>query len=77
MGPIMNLISGSHNFCKRREYAFNVLLEYSIITLERTRTRSLQRPLSLTLRERERKFIQHQDPHNLISNGEPRGGQDG
>jgi hypothetical protein len=28
----MNLISGSHNFCERREYAFNVLLEYSIIT---------------------------------------------
>jgi hypothetical protein len=29
----MNLISGAHNFCERREYAFNVLLEYLIITL--------------------------------------------
>jgi hypothetical protein len=29
----MNLISGTHNFCERREYAFNVLPEYLIITL--------------------------------------------
>ena len=28
----MNLISGTHDFCERREYAFNILLEYSIIT---------------------------------------------
>ena len=27
----MNLISGTHDFCERREYAFNVLLEYNII----------------------------------------------
>jgi hypothetical protein len=27
----MNLISGTHDFCERREYAFNVLPEYSII----------------------------------------------
>ena len=25
VGPIMNLISGTHNFCERKEYAFNVL----------------------------------------------------
>ena len=31
-GPIMNLINGTYNFCERREYAFNVLPEYSIIT---------------------------------------------
>jgi hypothetical protein len=30
--PIMNLISRTHDFCERREYAFNVLSEYSIIT---------------------------------------------
>ena len=34
MGPIMNLISEIHNFCERREYAFNVLPEYIIITHE-------------------------------------------
>ena len=34
VGPIINLISGTHNFCKRREYAFNILLEYLIITLD-------------------------------------------
>ena len=28
----MNLINKTHNFCERREYAFNVLPEYSIIT---------------------------------------------
>ena len=28
----MNLISRTHNFCERREYAFNVLPEYLIIT---------------------------------------------
>ncbi len=33
-GPIMNLISGTYNFCERKEYAFNVLPEYSIITPE-------------------------------------------
>ena len=32
VGPIMNLISGTHNFYKRREYAFNILPKYSIIT---------------------------------------------
>ena len=31
VGPIMNLISRIHNFCGRREYAFNVLPEYLII----------------------------------------------
>ena len=30
--PTMNLISMIHDFCERREYAFNVLSEYSIIT---------------------------------------------
>jgi hypothetical protein len=33
VGPIMNLISGTHHFYERREYAFNVLPEYYIITL--------------------------------------------
>ena len=28
----LNLISGIYNFCERREYAFNILPEYSIIT---------------------------------------------
>ena len=28
----MNLISGTHNFCEKKEYAFNVLPEYLIIT---------------------------------------------
>ena len=28
----MNLISEIHNFCERREYTFNVLPEYNIIT---------------------------------------------
>ncbi len=28
----MNLISRTHNLCERKEYAFNVLPEYSIIT---------------------------------------------
>jgi hypothetical protein len=32
VGPIMNLINGTHDFCERREYAFNVLPEYNIIT---------------------------------------------
>jgi hypothetical protein len=32
MGSIMNLISETHHLCERREYAFNVLPEYSIIT---------------------------------------------
>ena len=32
MGLTIILISGIHNFCERREYAFNVLSEYSIIT---------------------------------------------
>jgi hypothetical protein len=32
VGPIINLISGTHNFYERREYAFNVLPEYLIIT---------------------------------------------
>jgi hypothetical protein len=32
VGPIMNLISGTYDFYERREYAFNVLPEYSIIT---------------------------------------------
>jgi hypothetical protein len=29
---IMNLISRTHNFYERREYIFNILPEYSIIT---------------------------------------------
>jgi hypothetical protein len=29
----MYLISKTHHLCERREYAFNVLSEYSIITL--------------------------------------------
>ena len=28
----MNLINGTHNFCERKEYKYNVLPEYSIIT---------------------------------------------
>ncbi len=32
MGLIINLINGTHDFCERREYAFNVLPEYNIIT---------------------------------------------
>ena len=36
----MNLISGIHNFCERREYAFNVLSEYSIIIRERESKKS-------------------------------------
>ena len=32
VGPIMNLINETHNLCEKREYAFNVLQEYSIIT---------------------------------------------
>ena len=32
MGPTMNLISRTHNFCERSKYAFNVLPEYNIIT---------------------------------------------
>jgi hypothetical protein len=32
VGPIMNLISGTYYFCERREYAFNILSEYYIIT---------------------------------------------
>jgi hypothetical protein len=39
-GPIIILISKIHDFCERREYAFNILLEYNIITainiIERT-----------------------------------------
>ena len=31
----MNLISGTHDFYERREYAFNILPEYSIITREK------------------------------------------
>ena len=31
MGPTINLISGIHHFCERREYTFNVLSEYIII----------------------------------------------
>ena len=31
VGPTMNLISGTHHFCERKEYAFNILLEYDII----------------------------------------------
>ena len=30
--PIMNLISETHDFCERREYAFNIISEYKIIT---------------------------------------------
>ena len=33
MSPTMNLISGTHDFCEKRKYAFNILPEYSIITL--------------------------------------------
>ena len=32
MGPNINLIRETHDFCERKEYAFNVLSEYSIIT---------------------------------------------
>ena len=34
MGPTLNLINETHNFCERRKYTFNVLLEYNIITHE-------------------------------------------
>jgi hypothetical protein len=33
--PTMNLINRTHHFCKRREYAFNVLPEYDIIIREK------------------------------------------
>jgi hypothetical protein len=33
VGPIMDLISGTHHFYEKMEYAFNVLPEYSIITM--------------------------------------------
>ena len=32
VGPIMNLISGTHHSCKRREHVFMVLREYTIIS---------------------------------------------
>ena len=32
VGPIMNLINETHNFYERREYTFNVILKYNIIT---------------------------------------------
>jgi hypothetical protein len=32
VGHIINLISGTHNFCERKEYAFNILPKYLIIT---------------------------------------------
>ena len=32
VGPIMNLISGTHYSCERREHAFMVLWEYTIIS---------------------------------------------
>jgi hypothetical protein len=31
VGLTMNLISGTHHFCERREYSFNILPEYDII----------------------------------------------
>ena len=34
MGLTMNSISETHHFYERREYAFNVLLEYDIIELK-------------------------------------------
>ena len=34
MGPTMNLISGTHHSCERREYAFIVFREYTIISPE-------------------------------------------
>jgi hypothetical protein len=38
VGPTMNLINGIHHFYERREYTFNVLSEYNIITLDRIGT---------------------------------------
>ena len=32
MGPTMNLISGTHHSCERKEHAFMVLREYTIIS---------------------------------------------
>ena len=32
MGPTINLISRTHDFCEKKEYVFNILPEYSIIT---------------------------------------------
>ena len=32
MGPTIYLISGTHHLCERREYVFNVLSKYFIIT---------------------------------------------
>jgi len=31
VGPTMNLISGTHHLCERREYTFMILQEYIII----------------------------------------------
>jgi hypothetical protein len=36
VGLTINLISETHDFCERREYAFNVFSEYNIITLGTT-----------------------------------------
>ena len=35
MGPTMNLISGTRHSCERREHAFMVLREYTIISPQR------------------------------------------
>ena len=32
VGPTINLISGVHHLCERREYAFMVLRKYTIIS---------------------------------------------
>ena len=34
MGSTINLINETYDFCERREYTFNILSEYSIITLQ-------------------------------------------
>ena len=34
VGPTMNLISGTHHLCERREYTFMVLQEYTISPLK-------------------------------------------
>ena len=33
VGPTMNLISGTHHLCEKREYVFMLLREYTIIFL--------------------------------------------
>ena len=52
VGPTMILISETHDFCERREYTFNVLPEYSIITLRQVTTKKSSKMQRYTKRNR-------------------------